>query len=178
MCEITRNVADGTALSLHVEQRNVAFGRGVELEDLRNAEAVFEGIPDIGSQSIPARKADTMMRFICRWTGMQQVPAEFADVLKQRAVPANDLVPELARRKLFAYDNRASCNQHGPHRLHAANAVIHGEAIVHPVDGLDVHHAGEPVTPLHQTRVGDPRSLGQAGGSGCVNVESEILDRC
>src|SRR5580692_8706744 len=147
MCEITRNVADGTALSLHVEQRNVAFGGGVELEDLRNAEAVFEGIPNVGSQPIPARQADLMLPFIRRWASLQQVPAEFADVLKQRALPADDLVPEVTGGKLFADNDRAASNKHGTYRLYAAYAVIHGKAIVHSVDGPDIHHAGEPVTP-------------------------------
>src|ERR1700723_978715 len=112
MREVTRNVADGAALSLHIEKGNVAFGGGVKLEDLGNAEAVFEGIPNIGSQSIPARQPNPMLRFIRRRRGLQQVPAQFADVLKQRALPANDLVPELTGGKLFADDYRAAGNKH------------------------------------------------------------------
>ena len=107
---------------------------------------------------------------------MQQVAAKLADVLEQRAVPTDDVAPELAGREFFADDDRAAADQNRAGRLHAADAVIHRQAVVHPVGRLRVHHAGEPVAPLHQAGMADVGGFGQPGGAGGVNVERAILD--
>ena len=60
-----RQPADGAFLALEIEQRNIAFGRGVELDDLRDLEAPLEFRPDIGAQPVAAGEAK-MMRALVR----------------------------------------------------------------------------------------------------------------
>ena len=43
--------------------------------------------------------------------------------------------------------------------------------------GLRLHHAGEPMGPVHQPEMADDRRLRQAGGAGRVDVERAIVDR-
>src|SRR5215475_839059 len=43
------NAADGALLAVEIDHRHVAFRRGVELDDLRNAKAVLELPPDFGT---------------------------------------------------------------------------------------------------------------------------------
>ncbi len=47
MREIGWNVADGSRLALHIKQGYVSFGGGIELEDARNVEAMFERVPQL-----------------------------------------------------------------------------------------------------------------------------------
>ena len=101
MGDVAGDVADGAALSLDVEERDAAFGGGIELEDLRNAEAVLEGVPDFGGETVAAGEADAMLILGWRWRGVQQIAAEFADVLKERAIPTDNVGPELRGGEFF-----------------------------------------------------------------------------
>ena len=108
---------------------------------------------------------------------VDQVAAQLADILEQRAVPAHDVVPEFARGEFLADHDRAAVDQQRAGRDHAAGGVIHRQAIVHAVGGAGVHHAREGVARQHQPVVIDVGGLGQAGGAGRVDVERAILDR-
>ena len=48
--------SDRAFLAVEIEQRDVAFGRGVELDDLRDVEAPLELRPDVGPQAVAAGK--------------------------------------------------------------------------------------------------------------------------
>ena len=63
----------------------------------------------------------------------EQIAAKLADILKQRAVPLDDIAPESAGREFFAQDHRAAADQNRAGRLHASHAVIHRQAIVHAI---------------------------------------------
>ena len=84
---------------------------------------------------------------------MQQIAAQFADVLEQRAVPADDIAPELPRRELLGDRDRSTADEHGASGEDAADAVIHRKAVVHAVGPGRVHEAREPVGPLHDPTV-------------------------
>ena len=92
-----RQAADRALLVLEVEQRHVAFGGGVELDDLRNLEAALERPPDLGPQPVAAGEPQPVRALLRMRRRVEQVAAELADILEQRAVPAHDVVPELAR---------------------------------------------------------------------------------
>ena len=96
---------------------------------------------------------------------MEQVSTKLADVLEQRAVPSDDIGPELAGRESFSNHDRTATEQNRAGRLHAANAVIHRQAVIHPVCRSRIHHASKPVAPLHETAVAHVGGLGQAGGA-------------
>ena len=64
---------------------------------------------------------------------MEQVTAEFADVLEHRAVPTDHIVPEVSGRELLANDDCAASDENGARYQHAADAVIHRQAVVHPI---------------------------------------------
>ena len=66
---------------------------------------------------------------------LQEIAAELADILEQRAVPAHDVVPELACGKFVGQHHRAARAQHAAGRDDAADAVKDRQAIVQPVFG-------------------------------------------
>src|SRR5439155_14311330 len=76
------DAADGTGLALDIEERDVTFGRGVELEDLGNAEPALEVAPDVGPKPIAAAHPDPMLRLMWMGFGVQQVAAKLADILE------------------------------------------------------------------------------------------------
>src|SRR5579864_3865426 len=106
-----------------------------------------------------------------------QIAAQLADVLKERAIPLRDIVPEAACRKSLADRDRSAIHQYGSARHHAADAVVHRQAIVHPVSRARVNEAGEPMGPLHDSEMADPGGLRQAGRAGGVDVERSIQNR-
>ena len=93
------HTANGTGLSFGIEQREAALGRGIEFDDLGNAKAILERLPDVFAQAVAASHADAVLRVRCRGLDVHQIAAEFADVLDLRAVPAPDIGPEAPRRK-------------------------------------------------------------------------------
>jgi hypothetical protein len=95
-----RQPADGAFLALEIEQRNIAFGRGVELDDLRDLEAPLEFRPDIGAQPVAAGEAKMMRALVRTRRRIDEIAAQLADVLKAGALPSHDVVPELARGNL------------------------------------------------------------------------------
>src|SRR4029450_1092279 len=111
-----RNAADRPLHPLHVRQRNVAFRRRVELEDLRNAEAALEEIPYVAAQAIAACETQTMIVFARVRRAVDQVAAQLADVLEHRAVPLDDLFPEPARGELASDHHRAAADEDAARR--------------------------------------------------------------
>src|SRR5580700_4496770 len=95
-----RHAADGADLALDVVERNVGLGRRIEFQDSGYLEFLLEPPPDIGAQPIAASHTQPMRR---RGAGaVDKVSAQLADILKQRAVPIGDILPEVLRRELFA----------------------------------------------------------------------------
>ena len=103
-----------------------------------------------------------------------EIAAEFADILEQRAIPARNVVPELARRKAFLHDDRAAADQRRAGRHDAADAVIERQAIVHAIVRPDVGEAGEPIAPHHDAVMADMGRLRQAGRAGGVDQQRAI----
>src|SRR5262249_20754330 len=73
-------------LAVEIEQRDVAFGRAVELDDLRDAEATLELRPDIGAQAVAAGQAQVMLALIGIRPRVDEITAKLADVLKAGAI--------------------------------------------------------------------------------------------
>src|ERR1700722_12621618 len=133
MRQVRRNVADGSAFALNVEQRDATFGGGIKLKNLRNGKTVFESVPHFGRQPVATGHPYTVTRLIRRRRGVEQVAAKLTNVLQEGAVPVDDIVPELAGGKLFPDHEGAAGDQNRARRLHTAYAVIHGQAVIHPV---------------------------------------------
>src|SRR5262249_57142487 len=55
-----RKPADRALFAVEIEQRDVAFRRGVEFDDLRNLEAALELRPDVGPQAVAADQAQVV----------------------------------------------------------------------------------------------------------------------
>src|SRR5205085_10001606 len=177
MGEEERDASDRARLALDVEQRDVAFGGRVELQDLWNAKPLLEVVPDVSSQAVAAAHSDRVFGLMAMRLAVQQVATELADVLEERAVPPDHVAPELPRGKSVAYHDRAAGGQHRTGRQHAADAVVHRQAVVHAVVCLRVHHPREPVAPLHQAAMTDAGSLRQPRGARGVDQERSIVDR-
>ena len=95
-----RNAADRARLALDIVEREIAFGRRVEFQDLRNGKARLERFPDVAAQAVAAGEPQPMAGFEFGRRRLQQIAAEFADILEQRAVPAHDIVPEVLAENL------------------------------------------------------------------------------
>src|SRR5215471_11784606 len=162
MCEKRRDTADRADLALAIIERKVCLSSGIEFQDLWDAEAPLKLLPYVRPQPIAAAKPDTMPPFPWMRRRIDEVSAELANILENRALPLRDLVPEAARRKLLPEHDRSAAHQHRPSRHHAANAMIHRQAIVHPIRWTRVHHAREPMAPLHQSKVTDICRLRQS----------------
>jgi hypothetical protein len=172
-----RNAADRADLAFYIVERHIAFGRRVEFQDARNDKAVLKSLPDVGLQPVAAAKSQAMGAFVGMLGRVDQITAQLADILKDRAVAGEDLVPEVPHRKPVADQNRAAAHQQRAGRDHAADAVIERQAVMHPVVGRGVHEAGEPKTPLQQPPVADLRGFRQTGRAGGVDQERAVGDR-
>ena len=106
-----------------------------------------------------------------------EIAAELADVLKDRAVPARDLAPETAGRERLGDHDRAAVDQRRGERGDAADAVAERQAIVHAVVGAHVGQAREPMAPGDDAMVADGGGLGQAGGAGGEDQQRAVGKR-
>src|SRR5439155_6600249 len=53
-----RDAADGARHAFDIHERDVVLGRGVELQDLRNAKPFLEAVPNVRSQPVAATHSD------------------------------------------------------------------------------------------------------------------------
>src|SRR5262249_49795699 len=132
--------ADGTHLALEIEQRDIAFGRAVELDDPRDVEAVLELQPDIGAQAVAAGETHPVCVLQRAGWRVDEVAAELADILEAGAVPAHDVVPEFARREFFPDHHRPAADEGRAGGDHAAGGVIERQAGVHAGACARIHH--------------------------------------
>ena len=162
-------------LSLDVHEGEAAFRRGVELQDLRQGEAVAEPLPDIGAQAVAKAEAQAVRwRFALRRGCGEQVAAELADILEQRAVPARHVVPEPRCREAIRDHHRSPGGQHAARCHDAADAVEQRQAVIHPVVRPEVGESREPAAPGHDAPVADHGCLGQPGGAGGVDQQGAV----
>src|SRR5262249_2936868 len=155
----------------------VALGRGVVLENLRDSKALLELAPDLRTQSVAAGYAQRVLCFFFLRRSGEEITTQLADILEQRAALGDYALPESAGREALAQHPRSAPDQRSARRDDAAHAVVHRQAIVHAVFGLHVDETGEPVAPLHEPVVADIRRLRQPGGSRGVDAERTIFQR-
>ena len=172
-----RQPADRAGVRIEVEQRDVAFGGGVELQYVGDGEARLERGEDVGPQSVADRHADAMGAIAVARRRVVEVAAQFADIDEHRAVAPGRVVPELVGRESLANVARAADRQRDSDGDDAAVGVIHRQTIVHSVLGARVGGGGESVHDAQSARVGDARRLRQAGGAGGVDEQRRVLDR-
>src|SRR6202048_182323 len=94
-----RYLADRARASLAVVERKIAFGRRVILENSRDLEAALERLPDLRPQSVSAGDAELMGAFYFLMRRIDEVAAQLADVLEQRAAFIAHVAPKIRRRK-------------------------------------------------------------------------------
>src|SRR5262249_43271160 len=133
--------------------------------------------PDIPAQAVAAGDAQRVLQLLRLRRARQQVTAQFADVLEQRAALGDHVLPEPARPEALTQYHRASPDQCRAGRDNATDAVIQRQAVVHAVTRLHVDQSREPVAPLHEAEVTDISRLREAGGSGGVDAQRPICER-
>src|SRR5262249_49935947 len=80
-------------LPVEMEQRPVAFGRGIKLDDLRNLEAPLELRPNVWPQAVAAGQAQVVRALFRVRRRVDEITAELADILEAGTIPAHDVVP-------------------------------------------------------------------------------------
>src|SRR5471030_3423171 len=128
MGEKFRYTPDRARLALAVGERDAAFGRGVEFEDARDAEALLEVLPDLAAQAIAAGQPDAVRDRLPCLGRVREIAAELADILDDGAVAFGDIAPEAAGRETFADHHRASRHQHRADGHDSADRMIHRQA--------------------------------------------------
>src|ERR1700730_1479956 len=106
------NPADRARLAFHIVEREIAFGRRVKLQDLRNRKARLKRFPDVAAQAIAADEPKPMLALEFGYGRLQKIAAKFADILEQGAIPAHDIAPEGAGREFVRQHHRRSRGQH------------------------------------------------------------------
>src|ERR1700760_1492835 len=100
--------ADRAGLALDIVEREIAFGRRIEFEDPRDRNPRLELLPDVAAQTVAAGEPQPMLAFELRCRRFQQITAELADILEQRAIEAGDVLPEIGGREFLGErDGRA-----------------------------------------------------------------------
>ena len=118
-----------------------------------------------------------MLAFARMLRRIDEVAAKLADILEQRAIAIRDVVPEFARGKSFADHDRSAANKQRAGRHHAADRVIHRQAIVHAIVRPGIHQAGEPKAPLHHRRWLTLAAFGSPGRAGRIDRQRAVGDR-
>src|ERR1700761_4388054 len=90
---------------------------------------------------------------------LEQITTEFADILKQGAIPTHDIVPEAPCRELLLQYNGAAADEYAADGDDAADAMIHRQTIHRSVGGARVQNAGEPIAPGHDPAMADIRGF-------------------
>src|SRR5262249_46858422 len=118
MREEGRNPSDRARTTLAVVEREIALGRRVVLENLRDAKALLELPPHVRPQTVAAREAQRMSRLLLLRRAGEQIAAQLADVLEQRAALGDHVFPEATRREPLAQHHRAPADECGAGRDH------------------------------------------------------------
>ena len=173
----TGNATHGFGAGIEVEHRAIALGRGVELPDLPDAEAMAERLPHVGPKAIADAKPYRMGPIRRIFRRLKKVAAEFSDIDEHRAPAALHVRPELAGREALADHTGASDHERQTRRHDAAVGVVHRQAIVDAVVGSGARYPGKRVHgELHTVviEIGGFRQPGRAGG---IDQDAAVLDR-
>ena len=106
-------------------------------------EAGLEVEPDVGPEAVAAAEPDAVLPFLGMRRRIEQIAAELADILEERALVVDDVVPELPRREFLADEDRAADGQRRAEGDDAAGRVIERQAVIHPVLLARIHHRRE-----------------------------------
>ena len=159
--EVRRDPANRSDLAFDVVEPDVAFRRSIKFENADWSESVENGAPNLLRKPVADREPQPVSLLLrATWRG-DKIAAEFADILKRRALPARDVVPEAARRKALGDSDRTAENQRGADRDDAAHAVMHRQAIVEAVGRSQARKAGKPMAPDDEPAVTDFGGLRQ-----------------
>ena len=74
-----RHPTDRALFAVEVEQRDVAFGRAVELQDVGDLEPALEVGPDIGAQAVAERQAQLVLGLVLVRRAVDQIAAQLAE---------------------------------------------------------------------------------------------------
>ena len=176
MLEERRHAADGADFAVDIVQRDVAFGRRIEFQNLWNPKARLEFLPYVGAQSVAGAQPKPMCALARVRRRVDKIAAQLADILEQRAVPLDDIVPEALHREFFGDHDRATADQQRTGRYDAADRVIERKAVIDAIVRPGLHQSGEPQAPLQQPVMADIGRLRQSGRTGRVNRQRAVGD--
>jgi len=156
------HAAHRAGVRIEIEQRHIAFRRGVKLEDVANCKARLKGQEDVGPQAVADTQTDAMGAVSVAGRRIEEIAAQFADIGEHRAVMIDRVVPELTRRETVAYETGGADRKRDADRDDAAICVIHRQTIVHAIPMARVGRRGEAQHDAQRAGMGDARRLGQA----------------
>ncbi len=171
------NPPDGAYSSIIIHEGNIAFRCPVKLQHVGNFEPFLKGRPDLRAQTIADDHPKLVLALLGMHIGIQQITAQFTDILEERGLVISNIVPELTRREFPLDNDRAPHCQHRPDGTHTACGVIQRQANIHPVFFRRIGCGGKTAHHHQQTRVGNFGSLRVARCTACINIERRMIDR-
>ena len=176
--EVPEGAADGDGVAAEgavvgVEGAAHAVGGGVELVDAVDAEAPAEGLPDVGAHAVAPGHGGAVLFVERGGRGVDEVAAEFADVLDDVAFGGAHFGPEGLVAK-FAGEADGTAGADGGGEAEAVGgAVVEGEARVHLVAGFESEVVVDDLGEVEFAAAGEDGAFGHAGGAGGVDERGE-----
>ena len=134
-------------------------------------------VPDVGAQAVAAGEPEPVLALLRMRRRVDAGSGTARRYTGTACSPSARCRPRIrARRTCSRITTEPPLTSTRAGRHHAADGVIHRQAVVHAVAGAGVHHAGEPVARQHQPIMVDVGRLGQAGRARGVDVERAVLD--
>ena len=112
--QIRRDAADRADLALDIVEPDVAFRGGIEFEHAERPESIEEARQTSAASPLPIARRSLWAFSSGRGGRGDEIAAEFADILKRRAIPARDIVPKSARRETLGDRDRAADTSGAP----------------------------------------------------------------
>lgn len=159
---VSANGTRAEQIARAVEHAAWRLGRSVELVDGVYAEALLEGLPDIGSQAVAKRSVDVVRLVERGGRSSEQVATRLADIVQDSCARAANLGPEGLVGELAAQTDGAASLQDGRDAQHRGRAVVewHGRVDDFVLECQPRRHEpgrARALAPGHDGRLGQPR---------------------
>ncbi len=171
-----RNPADRARLALDIVEREIAFGRRIEFENLRNRKARLKGFPDIAAQAVAAGQPKPMSRLRIPMAAPSE---DSGRARRYTGTACNPSARYRARSRL-----RKTCPRAPPRRPRSACCRARrcrrrcDRPAGNRTAGLraKLGQPGKPAAPVQDAAVADAGGLRQAGGARGVDQQRAIVD--
>ena len=125
-----RDKPNRAELVFGIEERRVALGGGIKLCDLRHFETVLERAPYLRPHAVPDGHAHIVGAVVLGLRRVDEVPAEFPDVLYDRRLVLRAVFPKVRRAEFLPHHQCRAELDGGADADERGGGVVEGEGTV------------------------------------------------